>query len=88
MYVALALPAMLGARTKEVQVDAAWEILRTALNAQLRDPASVRQALAPLRDPYDDQPFVMRDVEGGVEIQLKTDPGKRPVTLTVGLAGK
>lgn len=84
----LMLPASAATRYKEVQIEMLWTIFRTALNAQLHNPGNVRQELSKLRDPYDGQPIAMRDVEGGVEIQLKSDPGKKSVTLTVGLAGK
>jgi len=84
----ITLPVILDVRAKMAQSEVEWAIFKTALNAQLRDPASVRGELAKLRDPFDDQPIEMRDVEGGVEIRLKSGEGKKPVTLVVGLAGK
>ena len=87
-FAKLALPALSSVRRKEVQVDAAWTILRTALAAQMRDPGSVRGELAQLRDPYDDGPMEWRDVPGGVEVKLKAPPDKKTMTLMVGLSRK
>ena len=75
-------------RLKEVQMETMWTILKTAFDAQILNPSSVRGELAKLRDPYDGGPMEMRDVPGGVELKLKSDPDKKPVTLMVGLAGK
>jgi len=83
----LYLPGM-HRRFQEVQVEMMWTILRTALDAQIHNPSSVRGELAKLRDPYDGSPIEMRDVPSGVELKLKSDPDYQPMTLMVGLAGK
>ena len=88
IYVDVSLPAMLGMRLKEVQMETIWKAFNIALDTQMRNPSEVRQELAKLRDPFDDQPIEMCDVEGGVELHLKSGEGKKPVTLVVGLAGK
>jgi len=62
--------------------------LRTALDAQIHNPSSVRAELAKLRDPYDDSPLEWRDVKGGVEVKLKAPPNQKTLTLMVGLSGK
>jgi len=84
----LALPSIVPTRLKEVQTEAAWTVLRTALDAQIHNPSSVCGELAKLRDPYDGGPIEMRDVPGGVELKLKSEPYRKPMTLMVGLAGK
>jgi len=68
----MVLPASASTRLKEVQTEALWAILRTAIDAQIQDPGSVRGELAKLHDPYDDGPIQMRDVAGGVELSLKS----------------
>ena len=88
IYAILLLPADAVVRRKEVQIETAWTILRTALVAQMRNPASVRGELAKLRDPYDDGPMEWRDVPDGVEVKMKAPPGQKTITLIVGLSGK
>lgn len=88
IWSSLLLPSEARVRHKQVQSEAMWAILRTAIDAQIKNPAEVRAQLAKLRDPYDGNPIAMRDVEGGVEITLKSNEGRTPVTITVGLGGK
>lgn len=83
----LVFPAVFGCHLKEAQSETMWAILRTAIDSQLHNPADVRTQLAKLRDPYDGSPIQMQDVQGGVEITLKSEEGRKPVTLTVGIRG-
>lgn len=84
----LVLPTSASTRLKEVQIEAEWAILRTALDAQRHNPSELRARLAALRDPFDNGPIEMRDVEGGVELKLKSEEGRKSPTLIVGLPKK
>ena len=75
-------------RFREVQMEGAWAIFRTALDAQIHTPSSVRAELAKLRNPYDGSPLEIRDVEDGIEEKLKGPPDMNQMTLTIGLQKK
>ena len=82
----LALRVGANIRLKDAQSEALWAIFRTALATQLHDPTGLRAQLAKLCDPYDGGPIEIQEVERGVKLVLKSEEGKKPVTLTVGLA--
>lgn len=86
--VGLALPALSGVRHKEADEASAWDILRTAVATQLHNPDELRSELAKLRDPYDNSPIEMRDVNDGVELKLKGISEKKNVVFVVGLPKK
>jgi hypothetical protein len=82
---ALALPAVCGVKATEARSERAWEILRTAIAAQMRDPTSVREALVKLHDPYDNTPLEWKDVPGGIQVKFKAARDKKSLTLMVEL---